>query len=345
MAKETVLSYVFAKRPVGDVVPGETFSAQNSPAPTEADLEDGEVLLETHYISLDPSMRVWLKDKPSYLPPLQIGETMRSLGAGVIIASKNPKIKVGDWATGFTGWREIAKLGPQEVTPSPRIPGIEMADFLGAVGGTGLTAYLGLEKIGQPKAGDLVVVSGAAGATGSIVGQICKLKGCRVIGTAGSDEKCTWLRELGFDVALNYKAPDFREQFLEATKDKIDVYWDNVGGEVLDLALGQSKLNGRIVACGSISTYNSDGDAAVQTLRNLSQITTNRLRMEGFIVLDWRADWPDAVKQLATWVAQGKIQARKTVVKGGLQMAEHALVDLFKGANTGKLVVEVKELQ
>lgn len=146
---------------------------------------------------------------------------MRSIGAGVIIASKNPKVNVGDWATGFTGWREIVKLGANEFTPAPKIPGIELADFLGAIGGTGLTAYLGLEKIGKPKAGDLVVVSGAAGATGSIVGQICKLKGCRVVGTAGSDEKCAWLRELGFDVALNYKAPDFKEQFLEATKVRI----------------------------------------------------------------------------------------------------------------------------
>lgn len=344
MAKDTSLTYVFAKRPAGEVVPGETFRPETVPAPTEADLQEGDVLLETHYVSLDPSMRTWLKNKPGYLPPLQIGDTMRSVGAGVVLASKNPAFKVGDWATGFTGWREITKLGPREALPAARLPGVTMPDLLGAVGLTGMTALLGLEKVGQPKAGDLVVVSGAAGATGSIVGQICKLKGCRVVGIAGSSEKCAWLKELGYDVALNYKDSDFREQFLEATKDKIDVYWDNVGGEILDLALGQAKLYGRIVACGSISTYNSEGEAAAQSLKNLSQITLQRLKMQGFIIVDYGAEFAGAAKQLATWLSEGKIQSRNTVVKGGLEKAEYALVDLFKGINTGKLVVEVKEL-
>lgn len=149
---------------------------------------------------------------------MQIGEVMRSIGAGRILASKNPAFKVGDYATGFSGWREVAVLDPQHVWPAPLLPGVEKPDLLGALGMTGLTAYLGLEKIGQPKAGELVVVSGAAGATGSIVGQICKLKGCRVVGIAGTEEKCAWLKQLGFDEALNYKASDFREQFLEATK-------------------------------------------------------------------------------------------------------------------------------
>lgn len=158
---------------------------------------------------------------------MQIGETMRGVSAGEILASKNPKFKVGDWATAMAGWSEVAKLGPKDVYQAPRLPGIEKPDLLGVLGMTGLTAYFGLEKIGQPKEGDLVVVSGAAGATGSIVGQICKLKGCRVVGLAGSSEKCAWLKELGFDVALNYKDADFRKQFRQATKDKIDVYWDN----------------------------------------------------------------------------------------------------------------------
>lgn len=152
---------------------------------------------------------------------------MRGIGAGEILASKNPAYKVGDWATGFCGWKEVAKLGPREIMQAPRLPGVEKPDLLGVLGTTGLTAYFGLEKIGQPKEGELVVISGAAGATGSIVGQICKLKGCRVVGIAGSSDKCAWLKELGFDVALNYKDADFKSQFLEATKDKIDVYWDN----------------------------------------------------------------------------------------------------------------------
>lgn len=149
---------------------------------------------------------------------MQIGEVMRGIGAGRILASKNPTLKAGDWATGFCGWREVAVLGPQHVFPAPLLPGVEKPDLLGALGMTGLTALLGLKKIGLPKAGELVIVSGAAGATGSIVGQICKLKGCRVVGIAGTDEKCAWLKELGFDVALNYKSPEFRDHFLEATK-------------------------------------------------------------------------------------------------------------------------------
>lgn len=157
------------------------------------------------------------------MAPIQYGETMRGVGVGRILASKNPTFKVGDWATGFCGWRELAVLGPREVMPAPLLPGVEKADLIGAIGMTGMTAYFGLEKIGLPKAGELVVVSGAAGATGSIVGQICKLKGCRVVGTVGSSEKCAWLKELGFDVVLNYKDPDFRSQFLEATKVRIDI--------------------------------------------------------------------------------------------------------------------------
>ncbi|CAN8101594.1 unnamed protein product [Discula destructiva] len=343
MAKDTSTSYVFAKRPTADIVPGETFKAVTSPAPTEADLQDGEVIFESHYLSLDPSMRVWLKEKPSYLPPVQIGDTMRGIAAGEILASKNPAFKVGDWATGFVGWREIAKAGPKEVVQAPRLPGIEKPDLLGVLGMTGLTAYFGLEKIGQPKEGDLVVVSGAAGATGSIVGQICKLKGCRVVGIAGSSDKCAWLKELGFDVALNYKDADFKQQFLEATKDKIDVFWDNVGGEILDMALGQAKLRGRIVKCGSISAYNEGEGEAAETFNNLGQVTVMRLRMEGFIILDFVAEFPEAIKQMAVWLSQGKIKSRNTVVKGGLQRAEYALNDLFKGMNTGKMVVEVKE--
>lgn len=152
------------------------------------------------------------------MPPVQIGETMRGIGVGKILASKSPAFKVGDYASGFCGWREIAVMGPKEAYPVPMMPGLTEPDILGAVGGTGLTAYFGLEKIGQPKEGDLVVVSGAAGATGSVVGQICKFKGCRVVGIAGSDDKCAWLKEIGFDVALNYKAADFEAQFLEATK-------------------------------------------------------------------------------------------------------------------------------
>ncbi|KAK7718463.1 hypothetical protein SLS64_002418 [Diaporthe eres] len=291
MAKESV-SVVFAKRPTGDIVPGETFRVEKGPAPTEADLKDGEVLFENYYISLDPSMRVWLRETASYLPPVQIGEVMRGVAAGRILASKNPALKAGDWATGFSGWKEVAVLGPQQVFPAPLLPGVQKPDLLGAL--------------------------------------------------AGTDDKCAWLKELGFDVALNYKSPGFRDQFLEATKDQIDLYWDNVGGEILDLALGQAKLRGRIVKCGSIGEYNGD-KASGDLMKNLGRISSMRLRMEGFIVLDFAADFAEAMKQLAVWVSQGQIKSKNTVVKGGLQKADQALADLFKGINTGKLVVEVKD--
>ncbi|KUI59637.1 Putative NADP-dependent oxidoreductase YfmJ [Cytospora mali] len=342
MAKDTSVSIVFAKRPTGEIIPGETFRVETTPAPTEADLKDGEVLFEAHYLSLDPSMRVWLRDTPSYLPPVQIGEVMRGISSGRILASKNPALKAGDWATGFSGWKEISVLGPQHVFPAPMMPGIEGPDLVGALGMTGLTAYLGLENVGQLKEGELVVVSGAAGATGSIVGQVSKLKGCRVVGIAGSEEKCAWLKQLGFDEALNYKASDFRDQFLAATKDKIDVYWDNVGGEILDMALGQMKLRGRVLKCGSIGEYNGDSNPG-EVMKNLGRISSMRLRMEGFIVLDWAAQFPAAMKQLAFWVSQGQVKSKNTVVKGGLEKADQALADLFKGVNTGKLVVEIKE--
>lgn len=342
MANDKNLSIVFAKRPTGEIIPGETFRVETKAAPTEADLKDGEVLFESHYLSLDPSMRVWLRDTPSYLPPVQIGEVMRGISSGRILASKNPSLKVGDWATGFSGWQQVAVLGPQHVFQAPMMPGIEGPDLVGALGMTGLTAYLGLENIGQLKEGELVVVSGAAGATGSIVGQIAKLKGCRVVGIAGSDEKCAWLKQLGFDDALNYKASDFRQQFLGATKGQIDVYWDNVGGEILDLALGQMKLRGRILKCGSIGEYNGDKNPG-EIMTNLGRISSMRLRMEGFIVLDWAAQFPAAMKQMAIWVVQGQVKSKNTVVKGGLEKADQALADLFKGLNTGKLVVEVKE--
>ncbi|ROV99780.1 hypothetical protein VSDG_03146 [Cytospora chrysosperma] len=324
MANDKNLSIVFAKRPTGEIIPGETFRVETKAAPTEADLKDGEVLFESHYLSLDPSMRVWLRDTPSYLPPVQIGEVMRGISSGRILASKNPSLKVGDWATGFSGWQQVAVLGPQHVFQAPMMPGIEGPDLVGALGMTGLTAYLGLENIGQLKEGELVVVSGAAGATGSIVGQIAKLKGCRVVGIAGSDEKCAWLKQLGFDDALNYKASDFRQQFLGATKtengDNADVV--AVGGEILDLALGQMKLRGRILKCGSIGEYNGD--------KNPGEIMT------GFIVLDWAAQFPAAMKQMAIWVVQGQVKSKNTVVKGGLEKADQALADLFKGLNTGE---------
>lgn len=205
-----------------------------------------------------------------------------------------------------------------------------------------MTAWTGLHRIGKPKAGETVVVSGAAGATGSVVGQIAKLRGSRVVGIAGSDEKCEWLKsELGFDAALNYKSPTFKKDFEAATPDYIDMYWDNVGGEILELALSRAKKNARFVMCGSISGYNSLGRETAG-IRNLFMVVSQRIRMEGFIVFDFLEDWPAAREEIGKWLSEGKFKRKETIVKGGLEKAEYAINDLFEGKNIGKLLIEVK---
>ncbi|KAI1763095.1 hypothetical protein GGR53DRAFT_467628 [Hypoxylon sp. FL1150] len=338
--------YQLAERPVsGKIIPGRTFKLVEKDIPTAADLKDGQVLIEVYYASLDPAMRGWMLDIRSYLPPVGIGERMRGNVLGKVIASKSFKAKEGDIVSAFNGWGEYAIADEKWVTLYDLPKGTKATDTLGAAGLTGTTAYFGLKHIGQPKEGETVVVSGAAGATGLVVGQICKIKGCRVIGIAGTDEKCEMLtRELGFDVALNYKSPTFKEDLVEATPNFIDVYWDNVGGEILEIALEQAALRARFVLCGSISGYNTKGHTSAG-VRNLFRVTTHRIRMEGFIVIDYMDEMPEARQTLGQWIAEGKIKRKETIVKGGLKMAEHAINHLFTGKNTGKLMVEVKPLE
>ncbi|KLU90996.1 NADP-dependent leukotriene B4 12-hydroxydehydrogenase [Magnaporthiopsis poae ATCC 64411] len=338
-------SVVLAERPVGNIVPGKTFAKKVQPAPTEADLKDGQILAETLYLSLDPAMRGWLNDTRSYVPPVQIGEVMRSGGLVRVLASKSPKAKAGDVVFGFSGWQEVCIMndsGPGAFDAPFDLPASgRLTDLLGVLGMTGLTAYFGVTKIANIKPGETVVVSGAAGATGSVVGQMAKnIFGARVVGLAGGADKCRWLKEeLGFDEAIDYKAADFKERFAEATPKFIDVYWDNVGGEILDMCLKRANKYARFVMCGAISQYNS---TEVKGIRNLSMVITMSIRMEGFIVLNYPTEIPKARQELAGWLADGKIKRQETVVKGGLDKVEQALVDLFNGANTGKMLVEVK---
>jgi NADPH-dependent curcumin reductase CurA len=269
---------------------------------------------------------------------------MRGLNVSRVVASKSPKVKAGDVIPTQSGWVEYAVLPDKAIEPASSYPAVSHpADYLSAIGGTALTAYFGMLRIGEPKAGDTVVVSGAAGATGSVAGQIAKLKGARVVGIAGSDDKCRWLtEELGFDVAVNYKSPDFKAQFKAATPNYIDVYFDNVGGDILDAALARAKEHARFVICGGISQYNS---ATPQGPKNFSSVITMRIRMQGFIVLDYVREFAAARKELAAWVAEGKIKNKHTIIRGGLEAAEGALVGLYKGINTGKLLVEIKPAQ
>ncbi|KAK3317882.1 hypothetical protein B0T19DRAFT_300921 [Cercophora scortea] len=340
MARES-LQIELAERPVGDIIPGKTFRQRSVPAPTEADLKDGDLLLENLYLSLDPAMRGWLEDKRSYVPPVQIGEVMRGFTIARVIASKSPKAQPGDIVTGTLGFREVDIMPASQVDPPLSLPSNgKITDLMGVLGMTGLTAYFGMIKIGQPKPGETVVVSAAAGATGSVAAQIAKIMGARVVGTAGSDEKVRWLKEeLGLDEALNYKDPDFKAKFKAATPKYVDVFWDNVGGEQLDIALGRPNKFARFVMCGAISQYNEQNK---QGPKNFLSIISQRIKMQGFIVFDYANEYDAARKQLAQWLSEGKLQRKETIIKGGLRVADEAINRLFKGGNTGKLIVEVK---
>ena len=264
---------------------------------------------------------------------------MRGFALGKILASKSPRFSAGDYAQGSPGWTELAICKASTLEPVTIPPGGQLTDVMGVLGLTGLTAYFGILDVGKVKAGDFVVVSGAAGATGSVVVQIAKLKGARVLGLAGTDEKVSWLKELGCDEALNYKSANFVKDFRAATKSLIDVFFDNVGGEILDLALSRAKPHARFVMCGGISQYNS---AVQKGPKNYLMIVSMRIRMEGFIVFDYEKEYPKARAELTKWLSEGKLQRKETIVRGGLGRAEGALAQLYEGMNTGKLLVEVK---
>ena len=266
---------------------------------------------------------------------------MRGVSASRVLASKSKLAAVGEYVFATTGWTQYKVLKDGQFEPASQYPGLQdPQDMLSALGLTSITAWYGITRIGDIKPGELVVVSGAAGATGSVAGQIAKIKGARVVGIAGSDDKCSWLtQDLGFDAALNYKAPDFKEKFKEATSGYIDVYFDNVGGEILDMCLARAKENARFIECGVISQYN---DANPKGLKNISNVVTMRIRMQGFIIFDHRDKFVEARKELSQWIAEGKLKKNETVLKGGLAVAEQGLVDLYKGINTGKLLVEIK---
>ncbi|KAF1829095.1 NAD(P)-binding protein [Decorospora gaudefroyi] len=330
-----------AERPQDAVVAGKTFTPKQQQIPPASSLKDGQVLFQTLYLSLDPAMRGWLNPTRSYIPPVEVGAVMRGSGIGIIVASKSKKFPVGTYATAMCGWSEYAVLAEKHVEPLDLPEGAVPTDALGVLGMTGLTAYFGILDIGQVKAGDFVVVSGAAGATGSVVGQIAKLKGAKVLGLAGEDSKVQWLKEeLGFDDALNYKDPEFQKKFRAATKGLIDVYFDNVGGEILDLALSRAKSFARFVMCGAISEYNKKKPRGPS---NYLMIISMRIRMQGFVVFDFADRYAEARKQLAQWLSEGKLKRKETVIKGGITKAEEALVGLFEGKNTGKIMVQVAD--
>ena len=327
-------------RPVGDIKES-NFEYREEPIPTP---QDGEVLVRTIYLSLDPTNRIWMSDIPQYMAPVEIGQVMRGVVTGVVEESKNPDFKPGDLVFGTLGWQDYAIAFGNSGSAIARLPHplpAPLTAFTGPLGLTGCTAYFGLLDIGQPKAGETVVVSAASGAVGSIVGQIAKIKGCRVVGITGSDEKCRWLiEELGFDAAINYKTADLETELAQLCPNGIDVYFDNVGGSILDAVLTHVNLHARIPLCGLISTYNAT--EPVPGPLNYSQILMKRVRVEGFIILDYLTRWSEAITDIGQWVNSGKIKYALEIVDG-LENAPSAILKLFDGNKNGKLVVKVSE--
>ncbi len=325
--------WLYAKQPVGKIA-ADTFEWRVTaiPAPRE-----GEVLVRTRMLSLDPANRAWMMGK-TYRDALEPGQVMSGFTIGEVVESKAAGLAAGDIVEGDWGWQDYAALPAARLTKRTLEVPLEL--LIGPLSVTGMTAYFGLLEVGRPKPGDTVLVSAAAGAVGTIVGQIARLAGCRVVGTAGGREKCDWLtHELGFDAAVDYKAGGVRRALAAACPDGIDIYFDNTGGAVLEAALSLMNLRGRIVCCGNVSQYDVEkpapGPMAVPGL-----VVTKRLRMEGFIVMDFYDRRAEAEARLARWVADGKIKAVVDIVDG-LEKAPEALIGLFHGRNRGKMAVRV----
>jgi hypothetical protein len=325
--------FTLAARPVG--LPRATdfaFEEQDLREPG-----DGELLVKVQYISLDPAMRGWMNDAKSYVRPIAIGEVIRAFAIGSVVESKHPRFAVGSHVVGMFGLQEYAVSSGEGLTPvDPKLAPLPV--MLGTLGMPGLTAYFGLLDIGKPVAGNTVVVSGAAGAVGSVVGQIAKIHGCRVVGIAGGADKCRYLGEIGFDAAIDYKAADVKAALREHCPKGIDVFFDNVGGDILDAALTQLALGARIVICGAISQYNNT--TPVQGPSNYLSLLVNRASMTGMLVMDYAPRFAAAVGQMAQWMAAGKLRSREDIVPGLAQFPQ-ALLKLFTGENHGKLVLEL----
>ncbi len=332
--------WVLRARPEG-MVKESDFEWREAPLPAP---KEGEALVRVLYVSFDPAMRGWIEDRPSYVPPVRIGEVMRAGAVGQVVESRSPELAVGDFVQGMFGWQEYAIASSRGIVPASKLPkGVPLTWSLGVCGITGLTAYFGMLELGKPREGETVVVSGAAGATGSVAGQIAKLRGCRVIGIAGGEAKCRWLLErASFDAAIDYKREDVGERLRELCPKGSNVYFDNVGGAILEAAIANLALRARVVMCGGIAGYN---EAKPQPgPRNLMNVVVTRSRMEGFIVLDYLPRFAEASAELAKWVGEGKI-AHAEDIQHGLEHAPKTLLRLFEGKNLGKQLLEVAKAE
>jgi NADPH-dependent curcumin reductase CurA len=326
-----------AARPVG-LPKASDWEFVEAPAPQ---LGDGQFRVELEYLSLDPAMRGWMNDARSYVPPVGIGEVMRAGGIGRVVESRHPDVPVGESVFGQFGVQRYAVSDGRGVIPVDT--SVAPAPVhLGVLGVTGLTAYFGLLEIGKPQPGETVVVSGAAGAVGSVVGQIARIKGCRTVGIAGGPEKCAWLvEELGFDEAIDYKRGELRTELRRHVPDGVNVYFDNVGGETLDEVLRRLARGARVVICGNISQYNAL--EAPRGPANYMQLLVERASMTGFLVFDYADRYPEAIAQLSQWRREGQLHSREDVVRGGLDRFPEVFLMLFSGENTGKLILHLDD--
>lgn len=334
MTIETNRQFLLAKRPVGAAT-RDTFTYQQVPV---GQPKEGQILVKSQYLSLDPAMRGWMNEGKSYIPPVGLGEVMRALGVGQVVASAHPDFAVGDYVNGALGVQDYYLGEPRGFYKvDPKLAPLPV--YLSALGMTGMTAYFALLEVGAPKTGDTVVISGAAGAVGSIAGQIAKLKGCHVVGIAGGKEKCKVLtEELGFDGVIDYKNEDVIAGLKRECPKGVDVYFDNVGGDILDAVLSRLNFKARVIICGAISQYNNK--EAVKGPANYLSLLVNRARMEGFVVMDYADRYVAAGQEMAGWLAKGQLKSREHIVEG-LETFPETLMKLFSGENNGKLILKV----
>lgn len=323
------------KRPLGGITDDDlTLEEEAIPEPG-----DGEFLIRLDFLSLDPTNRVWMSDMDQYMPPVELSEPMRGIVCGTVLQSKHPDYGEGIIVSGIGSWADYQIGTPETMNPMGDLGSLATVDAFSTFAVVGPAAYFGLLDIGEPKAGETVVISAAAGAVGSIAGQIAKIKDCRVVGIAGTAEKCRWITEdLGFDAAINYRTEDVPQALAAACPNGIDVYFDNVGGAILDACLKQMNLFGRIPTCGLISQYNATDP--VPGPYNYSMMLMQRLRVQGFIVLDFADRYPEAIRALGQWMEEGKLQVRTEIVDG-LENALQTARKLFSGEHSGKLMIRV----
>ena len=328
--------WLLAKRPVG-MVGAANFEFREAPAPVPG---AGEILVKNLYLSFDPAMRGWMEDRPSYIPPVALGDVMRGATVGQVIESKEASFPVGSYVSGFFGWQEYAIAGPGRAIPIAE--GTPLTWPISVLGITGLTAYFGMLDIGKPQPGETVVVSGAAGATGSIAAQIARIQGARAIGIAGGAEKCGWLLDAAkLDGAIDYKSEDVGERLAALCPNGIDVFFDNVAGPILERVIDRIALRARIVLCGGISGYNEKEPPPGP--RNLMNLVRQRARMEGLILTDFAPRRAEGIAQLTAWLREGKLAHREDIQEGGIENAPRTFMRLFSGDNLGKQLLHVGE--